>query len=298
MSKASRFVINSIFSLAILSIACGCATSESRVDQFDTFARAGVTFAESVPPVLEDSLASTINTDSLVLLQAREGLDADGRLLAIEQSQEDLEQRVEILNALRRHVQLLRAYFVAIGDLAAIDAQSSGLSDVADGFVQELTQVSPAISRANIGGFSVTDAVGPAAEFVVAARQSAALQQELRRNAETIDRELRLQQAALDALADAMRAEMETRLALRNRDLVTLPFVRDEDVPSDWVELRLELLREHLDVQSVDAAREAARSLRIGFIALVEGNLGEATLGALISDISSLVGAIENARTN
>jgi hypothetical protein len=64
------------------------------------------------------------------------------------------------------------------------------------------------------------------------------------------------------------------------------------------VELRLELLRGHLDVQSVDAAREAARSLRIGFIALVEGNLGEATLGALISDISSLVGAIENARTN
>lgn len=279
--------------IALIVVATGCATQSARVDEFGRFAQAGVAFADALPPVLDDSLASTVATDSLVLVKERAALSRDQRNAFLESSRADLQQRQRLLDDLRQHANLLRAYFVALDNLASTDAQSSGLTDVAQGLVSELGKLNTDIAGATIGETPLSELIGPAVNFGVVTWQAASLNRELERNAPAIERELALQRAALDSLARAMRAELEARLEKEYSERVGLPYIRDVTLPADWSERRLEALRRRLELQSVDAARQAARSLHNAFVALVEGSLGDIALGTLMTDINALLGVIE-----
>lgn len=285
-----------VASLPILG--SGCAATVARVTQFESFALAGTRFADAVPDVLDESFKTTVNTSSLVLVQARKGLSDSARLEEIERNDSTIRQRLEFLNDLKRHAKLLRRYFVALQSLALTDAQSSGLTDVTSGLVSALGEISPNIASATVAGASISELVSPAATLAFAAFQSKVLEAELRRNALTVDRELSLQQAALTALSEAMRADLEAQFEVADRDKIALPYVRDGELPADWSQRRLEAFQRHIRLASVDAASQAAGDLRLSFVALVEDRLDRTMIGALLADINGIVTFLARAGTN
>ncbi len=280
---------------AIVAALSACATTQARVAQFERFAIAGVQFSEAVPPVLDESFEAAVTTSSLVLEETRPGLDEGGRLAAIEEADSLLSERLAILSDLKRHARVLRSYFVALQALAQTDAESTGLTDVTGGVMEALGEVSPRIAGASVGGMRVGDVLAPAVDIAVGQFQSSVLEAELRRNGSTIERELALQEAALEAVADAMRSDLGAQAAAQDRDRIHLPYARSGTLAPDWNGRRLESFRRRIRLTSVDATAQAAATLRSSFVALVEGRLGDALIGALVQDITEVVTFAESA---
>lgn len=271
-----------------------CAVGKARVNQFDKFAHAGIQFTDAIPPLLDEAFLAAVTIDSLALKQGRTGLPSeDDRLKEIEKSNENLTKRIAILNDLKRHATLLRAYFAALQVLAQTDAESSGMTTVANGLVATLGKLHPKIANASIGGSPVSDLVAPVTSFAFTAYQSAVLNRELRQNAATIDSELNLQQAALTAIADAMKADLQTQFAALDRDAIVLPYARGKPLPSDWTQRRVDAFHRQLQMHSVDAVAKAAQSLRTSFVALVENRLDDTGITLLLRDINDIVALVE-----
>lgn len=273
----------------LVGAASGCATTRARVDQFEAFAVTGVQFADAVPEVLDESFEATVRTSSVVLIQARPALDQDDRLGELAKEDSLLARRLAILTDLKVHARALRGYFISLQGLARTDAESSGLTDVTADLLARLGDLSPTIRTASVGGVEVGELISPAVQFTVGRFQSATLEEELRRHAPAIERELALHQAALQAVADAMRADLEAQGTADDRDRIHLPYARSGTLPGNWSQRRLDSFRRQSRLSSVDAAARAAETLRASFVALVEGRLGGALLGALVEDVTSIL---------
>jgi hypothetical protein len=276
----------------------GCATKTARVNEFERFALAGTQFTEAVQVVLDESFEATVGTSSLMLMEARPGLNEDKRLEELEKNDKALQERLSILNSLKKHARILRGYFVALQTLAHTNAESSGLLDVTNGLVGALGEISPAITGATVGGQKIESLVRPVVEFAFVSFQSRALERELRQHAATVERELAVQQAALRAVADAMRSDLQTQAAVEDRDRIHLPFAKEGTLPPDWRERRLNSFRRQLRLSSIDAATQAVDTLRSSFVALVENRLDAAAIGALLHDITEILTFVETLTKN
>lgn len=283
--------------LAGIVLASGCASEQVRVDQFADFAATGSAFTKAVDPVLSESFDATATTNSLVLLQARDPLSASDRLQALQQADDDLNARLAILGDLKRHLGVLQSYFDALASLSATTAQSSGMTGVAQGLVDALGKLDARIANASIAGNKIASLIAPAAEFAFVAHQSHVLDEELTRNAPTIDREIRLQQAALQALAEAYAADLGVVAAQTYRDSVALPYAGSKALAPGWSTTRANLLQSTLDTTPVQAAADAASNLRSSFVALVENRLTGERIAALQTDLNNILTAIENGRS-
>lgn len=288
--------IRCLMLFAGLLLTAGCATKQVRVDQFAAFAATGSAFTKAVEPALLASFDATATTNSLVLLQARDSLTAAERLKALQQADADLDARLSILGGLRRHLGVLQSYFDALASLAASTGASSGMTGVAQGFVNELGKLDPAIAKASIGGNTIESLIGPAADFLYVAHQSHVLNAELRRNAPTIDRELRLLSTALQALASQYASDLGVVAEKTYRDEIALPFAGSGALDSSWSSQRAALLQSTLDTTSLLAAADAASKLRASFVALVENRLTSDRIAALQSDLGAIITTIENGR--
>ncbi|MFV1987926.1 MAG: hypothetical protein ACC682_11655 [Gemmatimonadota bacterium] len=277
-----------------------CASGGARVARFDAFAEAGTQFADAVPAVLDASFEGAVATSSLALEQARPGLlllpDSVRETVMLEQLQQndaDLVTRLETLRDVKRHARLLREYFVALQALAQTGAESSGLTDVTGGFVEALATVAPSIGEATIGGQPVSELLPPVVDFAVTSFQSQVLEDELRRNAGAIERELALQVAFLTAVAETMASDYELVFAADDLDRIRTPYVRAGSLPRSWSDRRLGSFRRQSALSSVDAASRAAERLRTAFIQLVENRIDQATIAALFIDIHGMLTFVE-----
>lgn len=282
--------------LAGAVFATGCASQQARVDQFAAFAATGTAFTRAVDPVLTESFDATATTSSLVLLQSRDALSQTARLQALQTADDDLDARLAILRDLKRHLGVLQSYFDALASLAATTSQSSGMTGVAQGLVDALGKLDARIANANIGGTPIANLIAPAAEFIFVAHQSQVLNEELKRHAATIDREIRLQQAALQALAEAYSSDLEVVAAKSYRDEVAMPYAGSGALARDWSTSRANLLQSTLDTTAIQAAANAATNLRSGFVALVENRLSSDRIAALQTDLGGILTAIESSR--
>ncbi len=106
---------------------------------------------------------------------------------------------------------------------------------------------------------------------VVAHFRAAALEDELKKRGQTIERELELQQAALRALAQQMRTDLQAQIQQHESAAVVLSFAKDGSLPRSWADDRKGILQSQMSLASVDAAADAATKLKIAFVALTEG---------------------------
>ena len=278
--------------LLVITAASGCASS-ARVGQFDQFAQVGIAFTKTIPAVLDDAFVAAVNVDSLVLTENRpDQSEPKDRLNAINTSNTLLKNLLEIHNDLKTHALLLQNYFNVLQTLASTEAESSGLTDMASGLVGELAKLSPVIRSAKIGNAAVADLVSPTVNLAFTAFQAGVLNRELERNGKTIERELDLQRAALQAIATAMRSDLEAKFTAQDRDKIIGPFIASAPLPSGWETARLISLQRRVQISSVDAAFQAAQNLHLSYIALVENRLTSASITTVLQNVNGIISLI------
>jgi hypothetical protein len=288
MKLTKRAMIIPAASLLLLS---GCA---SRVSQFKDFGEAGVKYADTMNKLLDASGGVSIDADSAVLMEARSGMSSgyDGeRDKKLEQHNKLLTERLEILNAIAEHNQLLSTYFEALAGLAGSNAGAE-IATGTTGIVNELSKLNPRISKATLGNASIGSLVGPATKLVVASFQQAALEKELKAHAKTIERELELQVAAIEAVSDIWETDQKVIVGgkgITNRE----QFLQDNSLPGNWAENRKAVLIVSNSAKLADSAKEAAKKLKEAFVKLAENKVDVVDIPVLVNDLKKVLELIE-----
>ena len=287
-----RLFKNYLVLLTICFLLSGCASA--KINQFSRFAELGSAYSEAVTGLTKEAGNVAIDADSAALIKARELLTPTERGKTIIDHNKLLRERIGLLRDVRRHTQLLRSYFQALAALAKSD-EPSGIGAASEDVVKSLGKMSDRIKNAKVGALPVSEFIGPVVKITVAQFQSAALEKELRVRASIIERELDLQQAALQAMAEQMRTDLEVLQAREEALDVVDPFRATKDsLPSDWTKRRKELLNTHVSLDSVDAGVELARNLKLSFLALVENRLDSSDVEMLFGDINEILTLIED----
>ncbi len=278
----------------LVTLLLSACTTTARVGGFREFADAGVAYVDAADAFLEEAGDAAIDADSHVLMVARERLpDSSERAKHLVDSNGLLRDRLGLLSDLRLHGHLLRAYFLALAALADGDG-STGIGAATEEIVTSLGALDERIKRAKVGDRAVGDFTGAVVEIAVAAFRSAALERELKSHASVIERELDLQQAAMRAIGEQMRTDLEIVLAGLETTEIVRPFRGTRQLPRRWPTSRREILKAAASVESADAAADAAAGLKISFVKLVEDRLGISDLQALIDDIDRVLDLIES----
>ncbi len=289
--KIGASKISILLGLAVLCLIVSSCTAV-RTNQFKQFGQAGVAYSDAVTEMLDASGSAAIDVDSMVLVKTRQPLSTTERSEAILEHNKLLRDRLAVLGDLRRHARLMRSYFEVLGTLAESQGPSQ-IGTAAEGVVQALGNLHPSIQNAMVGSFPVADFVGSVTQIVVANFKAAALENELKKHGQTIERELDLQHAALSALAREMRVDLQAQIQQQESNDVVMPFVKDGPLPGEWSNERKEILKSQISLASVDAAADAASKLKIAFVALAEGRFQLVDVPTLLSEVSEVVSLVE-----
>jgi hypothetical protein len=287
-----------IFGVLLLVIFFLSSCSTARINHFKNLSEAGIAYTKALEPFLEEAGSVSIDTNSQELIEVRDLLSIEERKKKIGEHNRIVRERMEILGALKRHAYLLQRYFETLATLA--DSESpSGIGTAAEGVINAMGEIHPQIKDATVGNMEVSEFVGSATKIAVAHFKVAALEKELKARAETIERELDLQQAALSAIAKEMRINLESRIADIEHEEIVLPYVgvsSDISSPSAWMKRRREIFSSRISLASAEAAASAAEKLKIAFVALSEGRFSLVDIPALVNDINEVLTLIEKVR--
>lgn len=283
MSPCQRFAAG-LTMPALLALA-GCATA--RLNQFNTFAQAGINYVAASQTVIQDAGTAAVNTDSALLVKARPSLDQSQRKARVATSDALLKQRLQVLQLISAHGKLLQAYFEALASLSDPKAKNS-IGTAAQGAYDSLAKLSPTLKNAKMGSTSVSSFIPTATAPVVATFKVHALNEELKARSNAIANELALQEAAFSAIAAELKTDAQVQQNFRETDSIN-QFTAETPLPAEWASQRLTLLSTPPAIASADAASKAAAKLRSAFTAVVENRLDSAGFASLMSDISNMV---------
>ncbi len=283
--RARHIYLLRVFVLGLAATGCAASTDTARLDGV---ARAGIAYADKIPPLLDRAFELTVGVDSGALVKARRTLPEDERRRVLDEFDAAMAGRLQEYAAAKRHNALLRSYFVALRTLLKPDGPR-GIGNAAKQLTVELGKLSPRLKKARMGDVSVSGLVEPAASIVVASFKSEALRRELEARGQAIERELALQEALVAALAHQIRADREVLSALFRNDEVLKPYVSAARLPKTWPARRLRSLRDTADVEAARAAEQAIRSLRNAYVEALEGRLDAVRAADLATTVEGFV---------
>lgn len=287
MKLTKRYMMIPVASLLLLS---GCA---SRVSQFKEFGEAGVKYADTMNKLLDASGELAVDRNSASLINDRSELrsgDDGKRGEVLKRGNELLEERLRILNAIAKHNQLLKLYFEALAKVAAGTEIAAGTK----GIIEKLNEINPTISKATLGNAHIGSLVGPLTELTVASFQQAALEKELKYHANTIDKELELQVAAIKAIEESWEYDQKKVLE-DNSKISQKQFIQDNALPEHWAENRKNILNGNTSPKLDKSASNAANELKTAFETLVTkgDNAKLENIPLIVNDLNKVLDIIE-----
>ena len=283
-----RFAL--VISMAVLATLPACQSA--RVNQFEEFSKVGGAYVEAADAVFGEARRAVIKESSDTLMLTRSARSMEQRKQDLESNDARDLQFLAVLKDIQKHNRLLRDYFAALGALAESDAPTE-IGTSAQSVYGALAKLSPEIEKASIGGSAIKDLIKPAIKMIVAAFRHAALEKELNDRAALIERELALQDAAMQAVAEGLKARLVELNTSRKAQDVDLPYIQDGTLPKKWAERRYELLDATSSSEAATAAADAASKLRLAFQALVRNEFSAADLQLILQDIGEVLELIE-----
>jgi hypothetical protein len=282
----------------------GAACASARLAQFDNFAQAGTAYAKVSQALLDEAGAAAIDADSETFRTIKAQNDAirDGPKKAPDELKKELgrnsgelRKQLALLRDVGRHGRLLQSYFATLAAMADAKAPEA-LTAAAQGLVQSLGGLSPAIKNASLGGANVVDLIPPVTSFVVRRIQVRALERELAARSKIIERELAIQEAALMVIGNTLRADLQASLNVQETRDVVDPIGKQIELDESWVRRRREILQARVAAESADSAAGAATKLRKSFIALVENRPTGPSITEVLAEINSVLDLLEKVR--
>ncbi len=284
-----------VLTIAVLTFSVGC--DSQRLNQFASFAAAGSQYVQASHKVIEQAGSAMISADSAVLLTARSQAGTGNQEDVIKDDRM-LETYLENLRKIDAHATVLGSYFDAITQLTNGKA-AAGVSSSATGLLDAINTFNPQIEKLSFGGKTVKDFVSTGSSLIVAHFEVKALNDHLKKSAPIIDHALALQEAAMAAIAEQMKASLQASLEVKESTDVVEPYVKGP--PANWNSTRESFLRTKVTIDDVDHAKAAITKLRGTFRELVQNPHATIDLTALINEISKLADfakAVESSTKN
>lgn len=292
-----------LFLVLVAVLPVGCATS-ARITQFQQFADAANKYAAATIDLTNAAGIAVANADSVILVDSRDSMIPKGKLTpetntelseklktGLAEHNEDVLQYLDLMGKIRLHLKLLQDYFNALSALASSNAPS-GIGTAAESAVAAMGTLSPQIKNAKIGNgnMSVSQFTGAVVPIVVARFQQAALENELRARAPILERELDVQQAALQAMVSYLESNQKVYLNYYLENEVFQPYIDAADkLPANWIGSREALLTKTLTPTAAASAAEAAKGLKLAFVALAEDRLDLVSVQSIIREANELL---------
>jgi gas vesicle protein len=273
----------------IMSLAACAAPSPA---EFQPVASSGVTFAGSVPPLLNTALNEAIAANSATLIMEHATATEDARKTALLEANAAYRERAKIFVDVSNHAALLKSYFVALEALASTSGDST-IGSEAERLVTAMGALSPSIGSFEIGGLSVASIAGSVAPLIVADLRGEALERELRENGDAVVRAIELQRAFLQAVGSDLTAQLQAQLQEQEFKSVIEPYLSDGPLPQDWQQLRATALQQSPSTATFAAAASAAETLKISFIAAAEGASSGGQFAQLEEDVARFAALVQ-----
>lgn len=271
----------------LASFASGCKSTED----YKNFADAGNNFAQANNTLLNSAENIAINTTSERILSERisQGLQPteDIRNFAKRYnssfSKSDKE-RLELIKELRKHNQILFAYFNKLIDLATSGSSARTQTAVESIATQLQASGNKLINFGKIGKLpSVT-------KIVLDARIRGAIRDELEKRKETIYREITIQEELLKFLGESMEHDIEVTRQLQETRLVMLPLFQplDKINQEDWIQTRHKVMTQNSEVIiTINKASGSLGEFREMFIASVGGEETSKRINKFVKETNS-----------
>lgn len=290
-----------VLALVFCAALPGCDTD--RLAQFGTFAAAGSAYVTAFHSFTQQAGVAFIGADSATLITERKmagesGVASNAATFRQKVSTADTQMKTYLdnLQKLDHHADLLGSYFSAITALTDGKSSSSTVTAV-KGLVDSINQFNPEIEKLSFGGKNVKDFLAPVTELVVAHFAVKALDEELKRSAPAIQRALALQQAAVSALGEQMKASLGASLQVQESKDVIGPYVANAPLPDTWPAARLAYLQASLDLQTADSAKAAVGKLQSAFTDLTTNTHAQIDFRSLVDAIGKMAGYASAAKS-
>ncbi|MFZ0685566.1 MAG: hypothetical protein WAM89_08465 [Terriglobales bacterium] len=286
--------------LVLLVILLSSACDSGRLTQFSTLATAGSLYVQNLHKVIQEAGSAMIASDSAVLVAAGKiaGKDVvsshkDQYTNNIQTNDAELQQYLATLQIIDAHATLLGSYFDALAKLA--NSKADAKTSAAAGVLDSLSAVNPKVENATLkaanSSTSVKQFVPSGNPLVVAHFEVKAIDEQLKKDAPTIDQALALQEAAVTAIVTQMKDSLAVSLQGRELSDVISPYLENVDkLPSDWSANREAFLRAKVAIDSVDSARAAIAQLHKDFRRIVEDRNATIDFTTLLNDINKMSG--------
>jgi hypothetical protein len=284
--------------LLALAFSSGC--DSERLSQFSIFATAGSLYVQNLHKVIEQAGSAMIASDSAVLVAAGKiaGKDVvsshkDQYTNNIQTNDAELQQYLATLQIIDAHATLLGSYFDALAKLtnSKADAKTSSAGSLLDSIATANPKVENATLKAANSSATVKQFVPSGNPLVVAHFEVRAIDEQLKKDAPTIDQALALQEAAVTAIVSQMKDSLAVSLQGRELSDVIAPYLDNVDkLPSDWSSNREAFLRAKVAIDSVDSARAAITELHRDFRRMVEDKSASIDFTTLLNDLNKMSG--------
>jgi hypothetical protein len=291
--------------VVVLCFALGC--DSDRLTQFATFATAGSQYVQNFHLLINQAGSTMIAADSATLYIARQEALADPKGAAVtwDPRKDQIEQQVETedkalagylgtLQLLDKHAALLGSYFSAITQLTNGKASAS-VSTSASNLLDSINKLNPEVENAKFDGFGAKQFVQTLAPLIVDHFEVKALDDELKKSADTINQALNLQQAAVTALGKQITASTGVTLTLQEQTQIILPYAESKTLSEDdWNSKRQAFLQTQSTLQNIDSATKAITQLQKQFQQLVTNKRATIDFTTLMDAINSMTGYVSS----
>ena len=285
-----------VIGLLLLSVIfTGCANK--KVNQYHAFSQAGQAYSDAIIELTQQAGNAAIDADSQILIQLRKSLDQSDRSNIYPQHTNELVGILSNLRIFREHTGLLKKYFGVLSTLSE-QGQTADIDTSTNTLVTALTTLSPSLINATVGGSKVSDLIKASPSFLIGSFQNKALENELKINARTIERELSLQQAYLNALAKDLESDLQAVINTKAFQEVATPYINSGNLPKGWAENRRQSLSSIVVMGSVNNAKKAADDLNKLFVALVSNKATDTEIEAAFGSINEILDLVEMFKSN
>ncbi|WP_375506339.1 hypothetical protein [uncultured Nostoc sp.] len=269
----------------IATLTTGCRST----DEYKKFAKAENEYANAVDKLLD--AASDIHIDYTSEQLLNNDKITNQTRGDYKSFTENDEQRLEVIDKLRKHNNLLRDYFQLLNELASSDAPARAQEEI-NGVVDNLNNSGKELQGSNL--ITNSGLFEGITNLVVSSQIRGALRNELEKRNGTIMHELTIHTEMLKILGDSIEQDAKLIRQAEEERLVILPLTQDAEIPDKeaWIETRREILIRRRGKELKDASNALSEFQGV-FQGLIEGKLSLARLNGFLQDVDNFLQLVE-----
>jgi hypothetical protein len=273
-------------SLVAFTVMAALTTGCQSRDEYKKFSDAGNKYTTAIESLLISAGDMRIKATSEKILAGDQISN-----LTIEQykqlSQTD-EKRLQIINDLIQHNQLLHAYFQKLEDLATSDAPERAKYEI-EGITTNLSEIGTKLQAEDlIRGQSLITSV---ANLAIDAKISGVLRKVIEKHNPLIIKELTIQQAMLKALSLDIKSDIGTIKSAEEYRLVIEPLVNAEPITNKkaWIDMRQQVLSMQKKSFEFQKASETLGEFKEIYQAFLTGKTSKGNLNDFVRNVNVFI---------